>query len=166
MRYFLVFVLLVFSGCSAGWHIKRAEQIEPGIFKPTIEYRDTIIKLDTLISIDFSDFLDIDTTPNIVYETEYIDKVVKISASFDTIINVNRGLTAKFWMNKGRFGAKFEIDSSYIFHLEDSIKGLNKIITNTVIIENKATFKDYFKEVGIIVILILFIILMIVIFRR
>ncbi len=166
MRYFLIFVLFVFSGCSASWHIKRAEQIEPGIFKPTIEYRDTIIKLDTLISIDFSDFMDIDTTPNIVYETEYIDKVVKIYASFDTIIRQQNGLTAKIWMKRGVLGAKFDVDSSYIFHLEDSIKGLNKIITNTVIIENKATFKDYFKEVGIIVGLILFIVLLIVIFRR
>ena len=170
MRYILILFLLIFSGCSASWHIKRAEQKEPGIFKPTvkIEYKPVYIPIDTNINIDFSDFLDIDTTPNIVYKTEYIDKKIKIYPSFDTIINVNRGLTAKFWMNNGRFGARFEIDSSYIFHLQDSIRMLNKEITNTntLKIEKEATFKQYFIAGVVLVFLVLFVMILMAIFKK
>lgn len=166
MRYYLVVFLLIFSGCSASWHIKRAETKEPGIFKTDIqiEYRDTIIHLDTIFTLDVSDFLEIDTLPNIVYEKEYIDKVLRIYPSFDTIIKSEKGLTAKIWMRKGVLKANFEVDSSLIFHLKDSIVILNKVITekNTIKIEKETPFKQYF----VYLIIILALGFLIVLFKR
>lgn len=170
MRYILILFLLIFSGCSAGWHIKRAEQKEPGLFKSEvqIEYRDTIIHLDTLINIDFTDFLEFDTVPDIVYEKVYIDKVLKLLPTFDTIIKTEKGLTAKIWMKKGVLNANFDVDSTYIYHLQDSISILNQVITkkNTVKIEKEATFKQYFIAGVVLVFLMLFTVILLAIFKK
>lgn len=170
MKYLSIFLLLFLGSCSASWHIQRAERLDPGIFKPTvkIEYEPVYIPIDTIFTVDFSDFLDIDTTPNIIYETEYIDKVVKIYASFDTIYEAQKGLKVRFWMNRNQFGSKFEIDSSYIFHLQDSIQVLNKVITNTntAIIENKIGFKQYFIAGVGLVFLFLFTLILLAIFKK
>jgi hypothetical protein len=170
MRYILISFLIIFSGCSAGWHIKRAEQKCPDCFKSEIkiEYRDTTIILDTLISVDFSDFLEFDTIPEIVYEKEYVNKLVKILPTFDTIIRQQNGLTAKIWMKKGILGANFEVDSTYIYHLQDSITILNQVITktNTVKIEKEVTFKQYFIAGVGLVFLMLFAMILLAIFKK
>ena len=147
-RFFIIIILgLVLGSCSANWHIRKAEQKCPECFKSKtlIEYRDTTIHIDTTFLLKFNDSLFIDTVPIITYEKEYVNKIVKILPTFDTIISQNNGLTAKICMNKGKLGASFNVDSSYIFQLKDSIKVLNKIITNynTIKVENKPKFLTY-----------------------
>jgi len=158
-KFFIIIILgLIISGCSASWHIRKAEQKCPECFaqKILVEYRDTTINIDTTFLIEFKDYLTIDTVPVITYEKEYIDKIVKILPTFDTIIKDERGLTAKIWMKKGNLQAKFSIDSSYIFHLQDSIIILNKIITqtNTVKTEKKPQFLTYLIWISAILILL------------
>ena len=158
-KFFIIIILgLIISGCSASWHIRKAEQKCPECFaqKILVEYRDTTINIDTTFLIEFKDYLTIDTVPVITYEKEYIDKIVKILPTFDTIIKDERGLSAKIWMKKGKLQAKFNIDSSYIFRLQDSIIVLNKIITktNTVKVEKKTQFLTYLIWVSAILILL------------
>jgi hypothetical protein len=164
---FLILGLIV-SGCSARWHIQRAEQKCPDCFKSdvVVQYKDSIIYRDTTIELSINDFLELDTTPVIRYEKQYIDRKVIITPAFDTIIKEDRGLTAYIWMKQGRLKARFIIDSTLIYNYRDSITVLNKIIerTNTVKIENKLEFKDYFFISSFI--LSLLVILSILIKRR
>jgi len=166
MKYSLIFVLLLFAGCSGNWHLQRAEKLCPECFKSdiTVQYKDSIIYRDTLIELSINDFLELDTTPNIRYEKVFIDKKIKILPTFDTIITEKRGLIANIWMTKGTLHATFEVDSSLIYLFQDSITVLNKIITqtNTVKIEKQGTFKQYF----IYLIIILALGFLIVIFKR
>lgn len=165
MRYLLI-LLILFSSCSGSWHIQRAEKLCPECFKSEIqiEYKDSIIYRDTIIELDFTDFLELDTTPDIRYEKVFIDNKIKILPTFDTIITEKRGLIANIWMNKGKLGYRFEVDSTTYYQLKDSISVLNRIITetNTVKIENKDGFRQYF----IYGVVLLGLILLIVIFKK
>jgi len=161
---FLAAILL--SSCSASWHIKKAKNKCPECFSDSIivEYKDSIIYRDTLINISFQDFLEVDTVPEIKYDTVFVDKVKKILPSFDTIILEKNGLKTNVSMFKGRLFVRTDVDSSYIFELKDSIKILNKETTKTetVIVKEKSTIKQIF----IYVVIALAIILLIILFKK
>jgi len=162
------FSIIILSGCSssklASYHIKKAKKSCPECFEQTyrIEYKDTIIYKDTTIELLLSDFLEIDTTPVIKFETEYVDKIVKIYPTFDTIIKSNKGLTAKIWMKRGRLNASFDVDSTLIHELKDSIRVLIKETTktNTVITEEKTDVRKYFVYGVILLLLVLLIVIL------
>lgn len=157
-RVFFIIVIfgLICSGCSSAWYIKKARQKCPECFQ-TIK-KDTTIVIDTTFTIEISDYIEIDTAPVFKYDTIIINNIKYLQPSFDTIFNVNEGLTAKIWLEKGRLGSRFDIDSSLIFQLQDSIKVLQKIEHKTEIIEKESKgFERYFIYTIIILILILLI---------
>lgn len=155
--FFIIIVLGLLSGCSSGWYIKKARQKCPECFETSIVIKDTIIKIDTTFLLDFSDYVEVDTMPVIKYDTILKNKVHYLQPSFDTIIKVNDGLTAKIWMKKGRLGANFKVDSGLIYRLQDSIKILQKTEHKTEIIQKEAGIKQYFIYIGVILVLILLI---------
>ena len=159
MRLFFIVVIfgLISSGCSSAWYIKKARQKCPECFETTIVKKDTTIKIDTTFYIDFADYIELDTAPVIKYDTIYQNNVQYLQPSFDTIIKANEGLTAKIWLKKGRLGAKFDIDSTLIYRLQDSIKILQKTEHKTEIIQKETNFKQYFIYIAIILGLVLLI---------
>jgi hypothetical protein len=76
MRY-LVFVILLFSSCSAQWHIDRAIKKDPSILRP-----DTLIKYDTTIIFKDRFLYDTFTT------TEYDTVVMQDSFVYTKVIRI------------------------------------------------------------------------------
>jgi hypothetical protein len=76
MRY-LVFIILLFSSCSAQWHIDRAIKKDPSILRP-----DTIIKYDTTIIFKDRFLYDTFTT------TEYDTVVMQDSFVYTKVIRI------------------------------------------------------------------------------
>lgn len=95
-KYLIVLSVLVLSSCSASWHINRAEYKDPSLFEVKrdtiikIEKRDTIIHLDTLISI---------VLPNdkVIIDTTF--KKLK-PYSFKPIYSENGIINVKVWMKE------------------------------------------------------------------
>jgi hypothetical protein len=97
------------------------------------------------------------------YDTIIINNIQYLQPSFDTIIDVNEGLTAKIWLEKGRLGSRFDIDSSLIFQLQDSIKMLQKTGYKIEYVEKESKgFERYF----VYIVIILGLILLIFIFKK
>jgi len=76
MRY-LVFVILLFSSCSAQWHIDRAIKKDPSILRP-----DTLMKYDTTIIFKDRFLYDTFTT------TEYDTVVMQDSFVYTKVIRI------------------------------------------------------------------------------
>jgi hypothetical protein len=158
MRLFFIVVIfgLISSGCSSAWYIKKARQKCPECFQ-TIK-KDTTIVIDTTFMIEISDYIEIDTAPIFKYDTIIINNIQYLQPSFDTIIDVNEGLTAKIWLEKGRLGSRFDIDSSLIFQLQDSIDVLLNAGYKIEYVEKESKgFERYFVYIAIILGLILLI---------
>jgi len=156
---FYLIVILLFSSCSASWHVKRAEWKQPDIFKS---------KTDTIIKIEYSDLLvKLDTIINVILprDTVKIDSLVfrTLRPSFDKIVKKNGIITANVWMVKGRLNVETYLDSAMIYLLQTKIRVKDakikelKIINNenTVTIEKQSTkiktFLIWLKWIGIAV---------------
>ena len=164
MRYtiFYLVVMILLSSCSAGWHIKRAEWKDPGIFEPKTDtviekvYSDTTIVIDTIISV---------TLPR---DTVKIDSLVPITSdmSFDPILKKNGIITTRVEMIKGRLLVESYLDSTLLHRLQYEITIRDALITelttinnqNTVIIEKKETLLNWIKWI-VLSIFVLFIII-------
>ena len=140
----------LFSGCSTSWLVKKAKKRCPECFKQdtTINSittkKDTIIHLDTLISIILPrDTVTIDTT---------INKLKPYS--FKRIHAKNGIINVDVWMNKGTLHVSSFLDSAMLYQFNDSIRIKNAIITNLketvinqeIIIEDEKSSKIRFKE--------------------
>jgi len=158
-KFFIIIILgLVIQGCSATWHINKALQKDPDIIttKTIIRNVRQKIAIDTVIHIPVKDFLFFADMPDILYDTVFIDKKIKLLPSFDTIVKDTSGTTVKIWMKKGRLFAEINTDKSIEYHLKDSINILNKIIENNTVIktEKKPKFLTYLIWISAILILL------------
>lgn len=119
-------IILLISGCSASWHIKRAEWKEPELFNKKVDTvinitkRDTTIYLDTLISV---------ILPR---DTVFIDTFLKKLKpySFKPIYAKNGIINVKASMTKGVLNLSSYLDSALLYQFNDSIRIKNAIISN------------------------------------
>ena len=69
----LIVILVMLTGCSAEWHLKKAIKKNPSLIKPTIHTIDTIVIRD---SFELSDTFVTKTTDTITIEKEGVKTIV------------------------------------------------------------------------------------------
>ena len=170
MRYILIILLLIFSGCSAQWHVRRALQIDSTILNTKYDSTRTI-------DINYSD--------SIYYFTRSIKVLHESDTGHvrDTFPNTT-GDTLKVTSDDSTAHARAYYDSQGLLNLqtwsmidkliryEDSIKLQNKTITHKdrIIEQREATIqkkKSFISQlqtylvIGIVVIFVIIIVIFI-----
>ena len=144
----IIIVLVILSSCSASWHVKRAKWKDPSLFEVKTETiinitkRDTLIRLDTLISI---------VLPR---DTVTIEKLIPINRNFEKIVKKQGIITTEIEAVKGLLKVNSYLDSSFIYNLQTEIRIKNAIITNlkqvtkeqTITIEKQKSLIEGFKS--------------------
>lgn len=159
-KFFIVLILgLILGGCSvskrAMWHVKKAEQLDPSIFKlDTIINKSIIVKLDTVIKLD--------TNINVILprDTVKIEKLIPVNRNFNKVVKKQGIITTEAEAIKGMLYINSYLDSSFIYNLQTEItikdakiKELNTIVRQkTVIIEKQISWLKWLKIALIILI--------------
>jgi len=137
---FLILSIL-FSSCSAQWHLQKALEKEPGIIKSTkivlneVNRRDTLILLNKTIVLAMPrDTVKVDT---VVFQDKKL--------SFIPIVKKQGIVTINISMTEGRLKAFATVDSAMIYNLRDSLKLKNAIIEKqtTIITDNTITVNEH-----------------------
>ncbi len=162
--FFILILGLILTGCSASYHIQKAERKCPSCFDRDttivnqIIKRDTTIKIDTNIVIEFK----VDT---VIQETP-IKKLKPYS--FKPVYHENGIINAEVWMKKGILSISSWLDSTMMYRLEAEITLKDAIIyeLRQEVFENKITiiekenalnrFKKYLKWIIIGLVSLLF----------
>lgn len=163
MKKILKFVLiaLLLNSCSASWHIKKAKEKQPELFKADTTIETIIQKLDTVI------YLDTNIIVQLPRDTVKIEKLIPISRNFDKVTKRQGIITTEVEAIKGMLKVNSYLDSSFIYRLQDSIRIKNAKITKLqkvsinqeITIQQQRTLIDWLKIIlfsilGLIVIVI------------
>jgi hypothetical protein len=169
MRYILLIPILLFSSCSAQWHLQKALEKDSTIID---------IKADTTINIDTS-IIDTTVVYQDTFELNIVSDTIEIKENTDTtinklyhskdsiahaLVNYNSGiLKASVWATT---------DTTLIHRdsLKLSIKKIDSL--QTIVIEKKAeikelrTFREKVRDVGIIVVWVIGALIFLLIFFK
>jgi len=142
----LIFVFLLFSGCSASYHIKKAEQKCPECFSEQSDTVINIIKRDTTIVIDT-------VLKTVVHDSLVVNEQIRINNDLlnnwfkknnkkiinsDPVYKKENGISAKMWIKNNRIQGRFKIDSSIFVPYKYQLEIKNALIQKqTQIIKNK-----------------------------
>lgn len=159
---FYLIVIILFSSCSANWHIRKAKTKCPECFK-----QDTVINETQIIKLDTTIYLDTNINVILPRDTVKIEKQIPkfINYSFNKIIKTQGIITTEAELKNGNLEIISYLDSSFVYRLQDSIRlekaktiKLSKIvIEKDVIIEKQTSWIKWLKIgiIGLVIIIVL-----------
>lgn len=144
MKYLVIILSIIMTGCSAQWHLNKALKKDPKIIdtkadtviNKQVTFSDTVIQVEK--QVKFKVLSDTVTVDSIV-----IKEVNQTIEPFEIVSNDSIA-HARVSIYKGKLNIKVWAVLDTLVYYKDSIRLKNKTIENqkTVIQENKATIKE------------------------